>query len=547
MTTWITPPARSRLGRSDPFDLASALLIAALLALALLTFRDYSISNDEEVQHRYGELIVAYYTSGFVDRSLFHFGNLYLYGGLFDVIAVLLGYLLPIDVYAIRHLLCAVIGIGGIVAVWATARMLAGPRAGAFAALALSACGPWYGSMFNHTKDIPFAAAMIGATYFLLRATRDLPRPRLSDLVLFGLLTGAAFGQRAVGLLIGVYALLAIALRAPRPLAPAAAARFVGRSLLLFVPAFALGYLIMIGAWPWAAIRLFNPIRAIFEFAHFKYPIKTLLFGDIYLMAEAPLAYLPAYLAIKLPLIVLLGAALAPFALFLAGRPDAARDRWRAGETALVAITAILPVMLQVVGHGPIFSGMRHFIFVIPPLAVLAGIGFDRTLAWLEARRRALAKVALAAIGGWFLWTASVLVRLHPYEYLYFNELVGGLAGAAERYDTDYWVNVMHEAVAGLEGVLDREGRPPRPYLVAVCGERLPFEHEAATRKRLKWAADNDPADFFISPTHMRCDRTVDGTVVVRIERMGALIGVVKDRRPITRANVDQSRATTGP
>jgi len=34
----------------------------------------------------------------------------------------------------------------------------------------------------------------------------------------------------------------------------------------------------------------------------------------------------------------------------------------------------------------------------------------------------------------------------------------------------------------------------------------------------------------------MRCDRAIDGTVIARIERMGVLIGVVKDRRAITRA-----------
>ena len=159
------------------------LLFAALLWLLLLTFHDYSISNDEEVQHRYGEMILAYFNSGFVDRSLFSFGNLYLYGGLFDILAVLLGYVLPADIFTVRHVLCAVIGLGGIIAAWATARLIAGPRAGALAALALAVCGAWYGPMFNHTKDIPFAAAMIGATYFLLRASRDLPRPRLSGLM----------------------------------------------------------------------------------------------------------------------------------------------------------------------------------------------------------------------------------------------------------------------------------------------------------------------------------------------------------------------------
>src|SRR5215813_2009835 len=70
---------------SDPYDIASCLLLSALVAAALLTFRDYAISTDEGVQHHYGELIIAYYRSGFADRELFTYENLYLYGGLFDI------------------------------------------------------------------------------------------------------------------------------------------------------------------------------------------------------------------------------------------------------------------------------------------------------------------------------------------------------------------------------------------------------------------------------------------------------------------------------
>ncbi len=75
---------------------------------------DYAISNDEGVQHHYGELIIAYYRSGFADQSVFHFENLYLYGGLFDIIAVALSHLLPMDPYDLRHIMCALIGLGGI-------------------------------------------------------------------------------------------------------------------------------------------------------------------------------------------------------------------------------------------------------------------------------------------------------------------------------------------------------------------------------------------------------------------------------------------------
>jgi hypothetical protein len=525
------------LGRLSPFDLGAVVLIAVLLGLVLLTFRDYSISNDEAVQHRYGEMIIAYYRSGLADRSLFNFDNLYLYGGLFDVLALLLGHVLPGDIYAIRHVLCATIGIAGIAATWSTARMIAGPRAGAFAALSLAVCGSWYGPMFNHTKDIPFAAAMIGATYFLLRAIRGLPRPRLRDLVCFGLLLGAALGQRALGLLLIVYVPFAIALYTPRKLARAEAFRFLGRSFVRFAPAFVLGYLIMIAAWPWSAIRPFNAVRAVFAFTHFAYPIETLLAGHTYLMAQVPCTYEPIYLAIKLPLVMLLGAALGLFAIVAARRSNILGDRLRARETAFIAFTAALPVLLHMAGHGPAFSGMRHFVFVVPPLAVLAGIGFDWTLSAIGKRSRALAAFGLVCVSVWFTAVAGVLVRLHPYEYLYFNGLVGGLAGADQRYDTDYWVNVMHDAVAGLENVLGREKHSSAVYRVAVCSEATQFLHDPARRPNLTLATGDEPADFFIAPTHMHCDRAVDGKVIVRIERMGTVIGVVKDRRALTRAN----------
>ena len=150
------------IARLDAYDIATVALIAALVVIALCTFKDYAISNDEGVQHHYGELIIAYYRSGFRVRDLFTFQNLYLYGGLFDMIAVALAHVIPVDPYELRHILCAMTGIGGIAASAATARLIAGPRAGLIAAVALALCGAWYGAMFNHTKDIPFAAGHDG-------------------------------------------------------------------------------------------------------------------------------------------------------------------------------------------------------------------------------------------------------------------------------------------------------------------------------------------------------------------------------------------------
>ena len=58
-----------------------------------------------------------------------------------------------------------------------------------------------------------------------------------------------------------------------------------------------------------------------------------------------------------------------------------------------------------------------------------------------------------------------------------------------------------------------------------------PFEKEADAR--LEWTRDLERADFFIAPTHMNCDRLLGGRVVATVERLGVVIGVVKDRRAV--------------
>jgi len=530
---------RARLARTDRHDLAAGLLFATLIVLVACTFRDYAISNDEEVQQRYGELILGYYASGFADQALFHFKNLYLYGGLFDVAAVGLQKIVPFDAYAVRHLLSALIGVGGIAAAWATARTIGGPRAGLLAALAPAACGIWYGAMFNHTKDIPFAAAMMGGVYVLVRLGRELPRPRWHLVVLFGVLCGCALGIRVLGLFLLVDALLLVAIYAP--VGPGTAwrhvAAFAARSTVALAMAFLMAYAIMIAAWPWAGLAPLNPLRALSAFAEFHYPINTILDGQVYRMADVPRWYVPTYIGIKLTLPLLAGAGLALLLAIVSRHPANAANHAPRKETMFVAFAAFFPLICDVVMRGPADTGMRHFLFTLPPIAVLAGLGLDGALLRLAALHRLVAAAGAAIILLGLGWDATTLYRLHPDEYLFYNPLVGGLAGASRRYATDYWVNIMPEAVGDLKRYLDQTEHAAggqfsrRRYLVMVCGERLPFEKEADAR--LEWTRDRERADFFIAPTHMNCDRLLGGRVVATVERLGVVIGVVKDRRAV--------------
>jgi hypothetical protein len=133
------------------------------------------------------------------------------------------------------------------------------------------------------------------------------------------------------------------------------------------------------------------------------------------------------------------------------------------------------------------------------------------------------------------------LVRLHPYEYLFYNSLVGGLQGASRNYDLDYWFASMPEAINQLEAYLRRNAPsdanwPTEVYSVAVCGERLPFE-KTVTLPQLHWdfMPRWEQSQFFIAPTQMNCDRDLDGEIIGTVERLGVVIAYVKDRRALTR------------
>jgi hypothetical protein len=313
--------------------------------------------------------------------------------------------------------------------------------------------------------------------------------------------------------------------------------RFGVKSLLAMLPALALAYVVMILAWPWAALAPLNPIRGLLAFSEFNYSIRTLLAGQIYEMADVPRLYVPIYIAIRVPLLMLFGAAVAMISVLWLRRGSNLRQH---REIALVSLMVIFPLACQVIWHGPAFSGLRHFLFLIPALAVLAGIGLDRALAALKTRGRLFASGGLAIVTACLLWDGVTLIRLHPYEYLFYNPLVGGLQGASRRYDLDYWFSSMPEAIGVLEAYLrrtapDDAGRSTQVYSVAVCGERLPFE-KAVTLPQLRWdfMPQWDQSQFFIAPTQLNCDRDLDGEIIGAVERLGVTIAYVKDRRALT-------------
>lgn len=519
------------------WDALSGILFLGALAAVAATFRDYGVTWDEDVHNQYGILVLDYYLSLFKDRRCLDWLDLYNYGAAFDMVAAALNRISDLGVYETRHLLNGLVGLLGVAGCWKLGRSLGGPRAGFLAALLLLAIPNWYGQSFNNPKDIPFAAGMVWSAYYLVRLIPVLPRPPLSLAVRLGVASGMAMGVRIGGLLALCYLGLlltlfvlwrAAELRSPRLLAADAWAAFCRAA----VPAGGVAFLVMLLFWPWAQqdpIR--HPLAALSNFSQEIFPYPTLFAGKYYPAADLPWDYLPTFILLALPelhLLLLAAGPLAAWAGFRALPP--ARRRERVLAHFMVAFCIVFPVAYAIAIQAVLFDGMRHFIFVLPPIAALAAAIGNRLLgrlARLPGRR-----AGYAALGLYGAWHASVMVRLHPDQYVYYNSLVGGVEGAQGLYKLDYWGNSYREAVRGLIGHLKAEYGADfanRRFSVAVCGP--PVSAAYFFPENFEFARDREKADFFIAFTKDDCHKSLPGREIVRVERMNALLSVVLDRR----------------
>jgi hypothetical protein len=521
----------------------AALALFILLAVVVIaTFADYGVTWDEDVHNWYGVFVLDYYLTLFKDGRCLNWLNLYNYGAAFDTIAAALNRVSPFGTYETRHLLNGIFGVFGVVGTWNLSRSLGGARAGFIAALLLMMIPNYYGQMFNNPKDIPFAVGMVWSIYYMVRIIPLLPRPKWALVVKLGVAAGMALGVRVGGLLVFCYlGLLLLCFAVWRTAETPSARRFLGDSFAVFwrvlLPTIIVAYPVMLLFWPWAQENpIGNPLRALIFFSHETFPYRTLFAGQYFPATDLPWAYLPTYIALALPELVLVLAAAAPIGALLALHhlPSGERRDWVL-RRGLVAFAIVFPVAYAVAIKAVLFDGMRHFIFLLPLIAVAAALVADHLLdrlARFEYRRPVYATLALYGIGH-----LSMMAMLHPNEYVYYNGFVGGVEGAQGLFKLDYWANSYAEAVDGLEDHLEAQyglDFMDRDFTVAVCGP--PISADYFFPKNFTFSEDREHADFFIAFTKDDCHKSLPGTEVYRVERMGALLSVVLDRREIVAA-----------
>jgi len=419
------------------------LFLLFISLIILLTSAWYApMSGDEHVHKVQAEKNIRYLKSLGEDKEALDtpISRLKHYGQSFDTLTIWLAESWNIhDVYRFRHASNAiaawlVIFFTSLTAMYITKNKLTA----IIAVLLMSVTARFMGHAMNNLKDVPFALAFIFSIYFTLKFVDHLPTISWKNFAF--IILGTAFGIsiRIGGILIAAYFILFCLLQlyslysseiVTRKAFFSSIVNMSGLGFLLILS----GYLLGILCWPWALENpLKNPLESMQLMNHYPTTVRQIFEGKLYWSDQFPWYYLFKYLLITLPLISLLG-----FLGFLGLFFSLIGPKTKVfGLLLLLAFG--FPLFYAAATGANVYGGWRQMLFVLPMFTVLSATGL---LAFYEKIKHKKSIALITVVAGFLTLFHPVrhMIVNYPYQYIYFNELLGGVKGAYGDYELDYY------------------------------------------------------------------------------------------------------------
>lgn len=183
----------------------------------------------------------------------------------------------------------------------------------------------------------------------------------------------------------------------------------------------------------------------------------------------------------------------------------------------VLSLALIINYVLYYLIKPNIYDGIRHLLFTLAILSLLA------VLTWIKlwmANKKNRAWLSIALFANVVLVIVQY-IQLHPYQYVYFNEIVGYLPGAYEKFETDYWGTSYREASMWL---VNEHG--DKDKTVALCGNPHAKIYFEGSKLHTIWRpdcelGDQEKVDYVLSFGRNNEWDKVKGKEIFRVERQG--------------------------
>ena len=520
-------------------------LAVTLILMCTMSF-DFGIAGDETDMHQYGQDLVEYYSTfggskKFQEHSGYNpNGILKYYGGLFDVTAEGLNSILkPSDPYAVRHFICAVFGFLAILFAALIAYRIGGyPMA--FVTLLMLLLSPRFiGHAMNNTKDIPFASTYIAAIYFILEYIRKLQKPTIKTIIPAVIAIGCCINTRAGGILLIPYLFLFVFIEAllqyPKLIKQVKEGnRKAMYPYTLYPVAIAFGgYLFSSLLWPYALENpIANPLNALKTMSEYPVFIRCLFEGERLQSSELPWYYIPKWMWLTVPVVILTGFLISLVAMFTHLKYRSTRF------VGYVAVTCILPIAYAIVQRSNLYDGWRHFIFIYPSFVIMSAFGwyalYMKSQSISTITKNVVLGIGILGLSYPLFWS----IKNYPNQPVFYNLWSGGVKKNNGVYEMDYYMNSVKQACNWLKQNIDPEAEivvasttseQVRHYMRDMPNVQVVYTRYYERYSRRKW----DYAIFynrFLDPWQLSNDIYPTSNMIHTVEVDGVpLVAVYKD------------------
>jgi len=434
------------------YTVISFVILLIHLIIGLFIYNDYSIGYDDEAQRLIGRINYESLTKNSFELATF--SDKY-YGPAFEMILYgmekFIGPTSGKEIYALRHLVTFIHFWISLIVFWVILRYLF--KSSFYSALGtvLLILSPrFFAESFYNTKDLPLMSGFIfsfAAYIWAVRKTNTLP------VVIFAFFSAYTTAIRPFGLLFPLLFLGFIGaqmVRNPNKV-------FVLFGMLIFyITSFSL---LLGGFWPILMQQPEQFINMLRESVKtFDQPIYY--FGQYVSSASKPWHYLPVFIFITSPLLIMI--------LFIGGLPYAIYQMFCKENSVInktihlsLLLWLCIPISIVYILNPRIYDGWRHLYFIYPSIIIFSLYGLQcimRILStipekWSVVMRYITVGVLVLQVFAliWFI------IRSHPYQNIYFNELTKNLETAAKLFDFDYWGMSETEAI---RYILNSDSKP---------------------------------------------------------------------------------------
>ncbi|HPF52012.1 MAG TPA: tetratricopeptide repeat protein [Draconibacterium sp.] len=451
LTELFDPSANNK--RKQIYHLLMVIISVFYFISMLSVTKDYGVSGDEVNSHEQAVRVFNYFANG--DSTAYENtpGYLNLYGLSANVIAEFISQKIfpSVDLYTTRHYFNICVAFIGTIYIGLIGLRLFGGLGGLISLIFMILSPRYFGHSFNNLLDVPFAVGYIVSIYYIIRFFDTWPKIKIKHAI--GLILGTSFAisNRVPGVMLYAYFLF---------YAFIFYVAYIGRkefwkiwkfrSDILRFSMWAVGIVIIsygmsLLIWPYGLRNPFMAIPNVLE--HFsKIPVNmTTIFDGVQdLSNKMSRYYAPIYLLIGTPLFIAIG-----ILIYIVLLPFKASKLSPA--MIFILFTAIFPVAYIVYKNANLYSGMRHLLFIVPSFVLVATAGW---VAIVNKFQKSYKLIPLSLLFILFMLPLRHMIVNHPNQYVYFNELIGGMKGGYANYDMDYFYNSIK---SGSDWLMENE------------------------------------------------------------------------------------------